>query len=158
MCSENTKISICSKKMFALEQPEVFSNTDALWPDRFSQKVLKTLQCLISEGVKARKGKGEPHGPLKGQVSLSLGSSLLADLVGLSAQREPVHLNCSGANLAGCHFLHEKRTGAMEGAKCQPWKCHCWPSNTETTETKRDFMSLNDLIVAYCRIKRVGAC
>lgn len=117
MCSENTKISICSKKMFALEQPEVFSNTCALWPDRFSQKVLKKLHCLISEGLKARKEKGEPHGPLKGQVSLSLSSSLLAKVVGLSAQREPVHLNCSWANLAGCYFLHEKRTGAMEGGE-----------------------------------------
>lgn len=105
------------KKTFALEQPEVLSNTDVLWPDRFSQKVLKTLQCLISEGVKARKEKVEPHRPLKGQVPLSLGTRVLAGLVGLSAQREPVHLNCSGANLAGCYFLHEKRTGAMEGGE-----------------------------------------
>lgn len=117
MCSENMKISIFSKKMFALEQPEVFSHTDGLWPDRFSQKVLKTLWCLISEGVKAREEKGEPHRPLKGHVSLRLGSSLLANLVGLSVQREPVHLNCSGANLAGCYFLHEERTGAVEGGE-----------------------------------------
>lgn len=67
--------------MFALEQPEVFSNADALWPGRFSPEVLKTLQCLISQGVKARKEKGEPHERLKGQVSLGLNSNLLANLV-----------------------------------------------------------------------------
>lgn len=115
MCSENTKISyLLKKKMFALE---VFSNRVALWPDRFSQKVLKALQCLISEGVKVRKEKGDPHRQLKGQVPLRLSSSLMANLVGLSAQREPVHLNCSGANLAGCYFLHEKRTEPMEGGE-----------------------------------------
>lgn len=118
MCSEIQKYLFAQKKKkFALEQPELFSNTDVLWPDGLTQKVLKTLQCLISEGVKTRKEKGKPHGLLKGQVSLSLGSSLLANLVGLSAQREPVHLNCSGTNLAGCYFLHEKRTGAIGGGE-----------------------------------------
>jgi len=117
MCSENTKISICSKKILALEQPEVFSNTDTIWPDRCSQKILKTLRRLISEGVKDRKEKGEPHRPLKGQISLSLGSSLLANLVGLSAQREPAHLSCSETNLAGYYFLCEKRIGAVEGGE-----------------------------------------
>lgn len=107
-------ILFAKKKMFALE---VFSNRVALWPDRFSQKVLKALQCLISEGVKVRKEKGDPHRQLKGQVPLRLSSSLMANLVGLSAQREPVHLNCSGANLAGCYFLHEKRTEPMEGGE-----------------------------------------
>lgn len=115
MCSENTKIFyLLKKKMFALE---VFSNRVALWPDRFSQKVLKALQCLISEGVKVRKEEGDPHRQLKGQVPLSLSSSRMANLVGLSAQRGPVHLNCSGANLAGCYFLHEKRTEPMEGGE-----------------------------------------
>lgn len=42
--------------------------------------------------------------------------------------------------------------------KCQPWKCHHWPSSTEIKETKHDFMSLNNLVVAYCGIKMEGTC
>lgn len=99
--SENNKNIYLIKKMFALEQPEVCSNTNRLWPDRFSQRVLKTLQCSIAEGVRTRKEK---------TFFLRLGNSLLINLVELPAERGPVHLSCSGAHLAGHYFPHEKRT------------------------------------------------
>lgn len=72
-----------------------------LWPDRFSQRVLKTLQCSIAAGVRTRKEK---------TFFLRLGNSLLINLVELPAERGPVHLSCSGAHLAGHYFPHEKRT------------------------------------------------